>query len=139
MNILGSIYRPIMQRLATKVDGTGRIRAYADDVPFVDQISDVDVLMLLAAFGAAVVGHWLEGAVLLFLFSLGNTLETFAFRRTRRSIEALVELSRGNPAERMMAERALRDCDPSPAGGERICLSPLGEGSIPVDLPAGSR
>jgi len=53
---------------------------------------DVDVLMLLAAAGAAAVGHWLEGAVLLFLFSLGNTLETYAFRRTRRSIEALIDL-----------------------------------------------
>jgi Cd2+/Zn2+-exporting ATPase len=53
---------------------------------------DVDVLMLLAAAGAAAVGHWLEGAILLFLFSLGNTLESFAFKRTRRSIEALVEL-----------------------------------------------
>lgn len=62
---------------------------------------DVDVLMLLAAVGAAIVGHWLEGAVLLFLFSLGNTLETFAFRRTRRSIEALVELS---PDEAQLVE-----------------------------------
>lgn len=53
---------------------------------------DVDLLMLLAAAGAAAVGHWMEGAILLFLFSLGNTLETYAFRRTRRSIEALVEL-----------------------------------------------
>lgn len=53
---------------------------------------DVDLLMLLAAAGAAVVGHWIEGAILLFLFSLGNSLETYAFRRTRRSIEALVEL-----------------------------------------------
>jgi Cd2+/Zn2+-exporting ATPase len=53
---------------------------------------DVDLLMLLAAVGAATVGHWLEGAVLLFLFSLGNTLETYAFGRTRRSIQALVEL-----------------------------------------------
>jgi Cd2+/Zn2+-exporting ATPase len=53
---------------------------------------DVDILMLLAAAGAAVVGHWVEGGILLFLFSLGNSLETFAFRRTRRSIEALVEL-----------------------------------------------
>ena len=49
---------------------------------------DVDLLMLLAAVGAAVVGHWLEGAVLLSLFSLGNTLETYAFGRTRRSIRA---------------------------------------------------
>lgn len=53
---------------------------------------DVDILMLLAAAGAGAVGHWLEGAILLFLFSLGNALETFAFRRTRRSIEALIDL-----------------------------------------------
>jgi Zn2+/Cd2+-exporting ATPase len=53
---------------------------------------DIDILMLLAAAGAAIVDHWLEGAVLLFLFSLGNTLETYAFGRTRRSIEALVAL-----------------------------------------------
>ncbi len=53
---------------------------------------DVDLLMLLAAVGAALVGHWLEGAALLFLFSLGNTLETYAFGRTRRSIRSLMEL-----------------------------------------------
>jgi len=62
---------------------------------------DVDLLMLLAAAGAATVGHWLEGAVLLFLFSLGNTLETYAFGRTRRSIEALVEL---RPEEAALVE-----------------------------------
>lgn len=53
---------------------------------------DVDLLMLLAATGAATVGHWLEGGVLLFLFSTGNTLETFAFGHTRRSIRGLMEL-----------------------------------------------
>lgn len=53
---------------------------------------EVDLLMVVAAAGAAILGHWPEGAVLLFLFSLGNALETFAFGRTRRSIEALMEL-----------------------------------------------
>jgi len=53
---------------------------------------EVDLLMVLAAGGAAILGHWAEGAILLFLFSLGNTLETFAFGRTRRSIKALMEL-----------------------------------------------
>jgi Cd2+/Zn2+-exporting ATPase len=48
--------------------------------------------MLFAAAGAAAVGHWVEGAILLFLFSTGNTLETYAFGRTRRSISALMEL-----------------------------------------------
>ena len=54
---------------------------------------EVDLLMVLAAVGAAILDHWAEGAVLLFLFSLGNTLETFAFGRTRRSIQALMDLS----------------------------------------------
>ncbi len=54
---------------------------------------EVDLLMVVAAAGAAILDHWAEGAVLLFLFSLGNTLETFAFGRTRRSIQALVDLS----------------------------------------------
>lgn len=53
---------------------------------------DVDLLMVLAAGGAALVGHPLEGAILLFLFSTGNALETYAFTRTRRSIEGLMEL-----------------------------------------------
>jgi len=53
---------------------------------------EVDLLMVTAAGGAAFLGHWAEGAVLLFLFSLGNTLETFAFGRTRRSIRALMKL-----------------------------------------------
>jgi Cd2+/Zn2+-exporting ATPase len=53
---------------------------------------EVDLLMVTAAGGAAFLGHWAEGAILLFLFSLGNTLETYAFGRTRRSIRALMEL-----------------------------------------------
>ncbi len=53
---------------------------------------EVDLLMVTAAGGAAFLGHWAEGAILLFLFSLGNTLETFAFGRTRRSIKALMKL-----------------------------------------------
>ncbi|MGM0668140.1 MAG: HAD-IC family P-type ATPase [Gemmatimonadota bacterium] len=53
---------------------------------------EVDLLMVTAAAGAAFLGHWAEGAILLFLFSLGNTLEAFAFGRTRRSIRGLMEL-----------------------------------------------
>lgn len=53
---------------------------------------NVDLLMILAAMGAAVIGDWLEGVVLLFLFSLSGTLEAFAMYRTTRSIESLVQL-----------------------------------------------
>ena len=52
----------------------------------------VDLLMILAAVGAAVLGDWGEGAVLLFLFSLSNTLEAYAMYRTTRSIDALIRL-----------------------------------------------
>ena len=36
---------------------------------------DIDLLMLLAAVGAAFLGEWAEGAFLLFLFSLAHALE----------------------------------------------------------------
>lgn len=53
---------------------------------------NVDVLMILAAVGAAIIGNWLEGAILLFLFSLSNTLQDYAMGRSRRAIRSLMEL-----------------------------------------------
>jgi Cd2+/Zn2+-exporting ATPase len=53
---------------------------------------DIDFLMTAAAFGAAAIGEWEEGALLLFLFTLSGALETFAMDRTRHAIEALTEL-----------------------------------------------
>jgi Zn2+/Cd2+-exporting ATPase len=52
----------------------------------------IDFLMGFAALGAAGVGQPLEGAILIFLFSLSNTLEAFALGRTRAAISALMEL-----------------------------------------------
>lgn len=52
----------------------------------------VDLLMVLAALGAAYVGAWIEGAILLFLFALSNVLQNYAMRRTEQAITALVEL-----------------------------------------------
>ena len=54
---------------------------------------EVDFLMLVAAIGAALIGKWAEGAVLLFLFSLGHALEEYALSRASKSIEALAELA----------------------------------------------
>ncbi len=53
---------------------------------------EVDLLMVLAALGAAYVDAWTEGAILLFLFSLSNVLQHYAMDRTRQAISALLEL-----------------------------------------------
>lgn len=53
----------------------------------------IDLLMVLAALGAAAVDHWEEGALLFALFSLSNALEDYALGRTRRAVRALMELA----------------------------------------------
>ena len=54
---------------------------------------EIDTLMLVAAIGAAALGEWAEGALLLFLFSLGHSLEAYAMGRAKRAIEALGDLA----------------------------------------------
>jgi len=54
---------------------------------------EIDTLMLVAAVGAAILGEWAEGALLLFLFSLGHALEAYAMGRAKRAIEALADLA----------------------------------------------
>lgn len=54
---------------------------------------EIDTLMLVAAGGAAALGEWAEGALLLFLFSFGHALEHYAMGRAKKAIEALAELA----------------------------------------------
>ena len=49
--------------------------------------------MLVAAIGAAVLGNWSEGALLLFLFSLSHSLEHVAMGKARNAIESLASLA----------------------------------------------
>jgi Cd2+/Zn2+-exporting ATPase len=53
---------------------------------------DVDFLMILAALGAAIIGQWHEGAVLLFLFTLSHVLQEYAIGRSRNAIKSLFKL-----------------------------------------------
>ncbi len=53
---------------------------------------NVDLLMILAALGAALIGSWPEGATLLFLFSLSNVLQNYALDRSRNAIRKLMDL-----------------------------------------------
>lgn len=54
---------------------------------------NIDLLMVVAAIGAAILGAWAEGALLLFLFSLGHALEHYALGRARNAIRALADLA----------------------------------------------
>ena len=54
---------------------------------------DIDLLMFAAAFGAAALGHYEEGAMLLFLFSIGGAGERLAISRARGAIKALADLT----------------------------------------------
>lgn len=54
---------------------------------------EIDFLMLVAAVGAALLDKWAEGALLLFLFSLGHALEHLAMEKAQKSIESLTKLS----------------------------------------------
>lgn len=54
---------------------------------------EIDFLMLVAAIGAAILGSWVEGALLLFLFSMGHALEHYAMGKAQKSIKALTELA----------------------------------------------
>ncbi|SDD33633.1 Cd2+/Zn2+-exporting ATPase [Priestia aryabhattai B8W22] len=54
---------------------------------------DMNVLMTVAALGAAVIGEWLEGATVVWLFALGVALQTRSIEQTRNSIRGLMDLA----------------------------------------------
>jgi Cd2+/Zn2+-exporting ATPase len=114
---------------------------------------EIDFLMLVAAAGAAALGKWEEGALLLALFSLGHALEGYAMGRARRAIEALAGLApptatiRDAQGEREVPVEELRIGDlvvvkPNEriaadgfvvAGTSSVNQAPLTGESIPVD------
>ena len=120
---------------------------------------DIDTLMIVAAAGAAALGAWEEGALLLFLFSLGHALEHMAMDRARKAIEALAELApktaivqrdgveievrvedlqRGDrvivkPGQRIPADGQVA------TGNSAVDQSPVTGESMPVDKQAGDK
>lgn len=53
---------------------------------------NVELLMVTAAIGAACIGHWLEGAILIFIFALSGALETYSTAKSTNALSALMNL-----------------------------------------------
>ncbi len=91
---------------------------------------NIDFLMITAAIGAALIGEWAEGAMLLFLFTLAEALEDFAMDRTRSAVEALTKL-RPNEATVRRDNREVRVPVEEVRVGEVVIVRPGEE--IPMD------
>ncbi|MFD0368046.1 heavy metal translocating P-type ATPase [Streptomyces sp. NPDC127114] len=54
---------------------------------------DVDLLMVVAALGAAAIGQFLDGGLLIVIFAVSGALEALATRRTADSVRGLLDLA----------------------------------------------
>jgi Zn2+/Cd2+-exporting ATPase len=55
--------------------------------------ADMNLLMTISVIGAVILGDWFEAALVVFLFSLGTTLQIFTFSRTRSAISSLMDIT----------------------------------------------
>ncbi len=60
---------------------------------------NVEMLMIFAAIGSAIIGYWTEGAILIFIFALSGALETYTMNKSNKEISALMNLQ---PEEAML-------------------------------------
>ena len=59
---------------------------------FENKSLNVEILMILAAIGSAIIGYWLEGAILIFIFAISGALETYALNKNNDAISSLMKL-----------------------------------------------
>ncbi|MFK9093999.1 heavy metal translocating P-type ATPase [Bacillus salipaludis] len=53
---------------------------------------NVEMLMIFAAVGSAIIGYWTEGAVLIFIFAVSGALETYTMNKSHKEISSLMKL-----------------------------------------------
>lgn len=92
---------------------------------------DIHFLMLAVAAGAAAIGAWREGSLLLFLFSASGAMEHYAMGRTRREIGALL---RGAPKTALVVEGGRERDVPVDELHPGQTVRVVAGGQIPVDL-----
>ncbi|MDR7077154.1 Cd2+/Zn2+-exporting ATPase [Neobacillus niacini] len=53
---------------------------------------NVEMLMIFAAIGSAIIGYWTEGAMLIFIFAVSGALETYTMNKSHKEISSLMKL-----------------------------------------------
>lgn len=92
---------------------------------------DMNVLMAVSSAGACILGEWLEGALLLFLFSLALELQTRSTEKVRQAVHLLKEQAPRYAAKKMK-DSAEKEVQVDELGvGDLVVVKP-GE-KIPVD------
>ncbi len=92
------------------------------------RFASIPLLITLAAGGAAALGEFLEAAVVLSLYALGESLEEFGFRRSYAALEAL--LQKAPQQAQVKGEAGPRSVDSVEAG--QVVEVRAGE-ALPVD------
>src|SRR5699024_2888692 len=70
---------------------------------------NVELLMIIAAIGSAIIGYWTEGAILIFIFALAGALEMYTLNKSNQEIHSLMALQ---PEEARMIENGLEKMVP---------------------------
>ncbi|MBT2688476.1 cadmium-translocating P-type ATPase [Bacillus sp. ISL-47] len=84
---------------------------------------NVEMLMIFAAIGSAIIGYWTEGAILIFIFAVSGALETYTMNKSHKEISSLMELQ---------PEEALRVFEGTE---ERVHVSELAIGDLILVKP----
>lgn len=90
---------------------------------FANKELNVEMLMIFAAIGSAIIGYWTEGAILIFIFALSGALETYTMNKSNKEISALMDLQ---PEEALLINHGME---------EKIHVSKLSIGDLILVKP----
>jgi len=84
----------------------------------------INTLMVIAVVGATFIGEWIEAAVVVVLFSLGEALEGYAAEQARRTLDSLLDLA-PPVAQKLLPTGEIQEIQVEHlAAGDRVLVRP---------------